>query len=80
MNNQPGRGVSLFMGMLSIIAMTYTIRYIAQAIATGSVPGKLGAIYYAPDFHFYAFIGLAALGTLLGITLLIMSAIWLFRR
>ncbi len=75
--NRTSAGLSL---ILSICVIIYTIRYIATAISTGSVPGKLGAVYHAPDYHFYTFIGLAGIGTLLGIILLRLSIKWISRK
>ncbi len=80
MRSRPGLAPSVFTALMALSVLTYAVRYINKALATGHVPGKLGAVYHAPDFHFYAFIGLAGLGALLGLILLTMSIRWLFMR
>jgi hypothetical protein len=65
------------MVLLALGVIAYALHYISKALSTGSVPGKLGAVYHAPDFHFYALTGLAGLGALFGLALLIMSVRWL---
>lgn len=75
----PSRAAAGLILILSVCVIAYTLRYIAAAIATGSVPGKLGAVYHAPDFHFYAFTALSGIGTLLGFALLYLSIKWIRR-
>ncbi len=77
MTSSSNRATAGIILIISLGVIAYAIRYIALALSTGSVPGKLGAVYQAPDYHFYTFIGFAGIGALLGLILLRLSLKWI---
>ena len=75
-----GAGPGLLMMLGGLVVVGYALRFLWRAWRTGTVPGRLGAIYTSDNWHFTTTVIAAVVGLGLGLACLRLGWRWLQNR